>query len=215
MHIKIFGIQRTGTNYLEFLIRSNVLLADSPVILNDVPFTRDHFPGWKHEAVPVVDVDEQQRRLANNIAVILIKNPYTWYKSIRRWTRGTEKFSFDGFGGRDPEHFFKQYNSLYADHKKLLIGEKRDTVYEHSALIRYEDLILNPRKEIYKFAVKFNLTIEGKFSDTNRAVQSRVFTESMRTYYLAQKPDYSADIVERVNEAVDWELMRFYGYEKI
>jgi len=215
MHIKIFGIQRTGTNYLGFLLGNNIIVKDTIVTLNDVAYSGQDKPGWKHGAVPhVLDIEETLRQSASNIAVIIIKNPYTWYTSILKWI-GRAEHGFDGFSGQDPEHVFIRYNSLYEDHRKFLLGEKKNTVYRDGVLIRYEDLVLDPKKEVIGFADKFNLTVKDKFTNTNKIVQSQVFTEKRRAYYLAQKPDYSADIVERVNDAVDWELMRFYGYEKI
>ena len=215
MHIKIFGIQRTGTNYLQFLISHNIIIRNTPTVLEDVGFKQGG-PGWKHGKIACIpDITEEARQSANNIAVIIIKNPYTWYTSIVKWTNGTEKHNYDDFGGQTPEHVFKNYNNLYMSHKNFLLGDNKQTVYTDSILIRYEDLILEPKNEIYRITKKFNLVVKDNFMDTNIVVQSKVFTDKIRSYYLSQKPIYDNATIERVNNSVDWELMKFYGYKEL
>ncbi len=215
MHIKIFGIQRTGTNYLGFLVGRNIIVRKTPIMLRDVGCLQNE-PGWKHGPIPYVnDIDAALRKAASNIAIILIKNPYTWYTSIVKWTNGTKKYNYDGFGGQTPEHVFKRYNNLYEKHRKFLLGENKHTVYTDGVLIRYEDLILEPKNEIYRVAKKFNLSVKDEFKDIKKVAQSKKFTDERRSYYLAQKPTYEKDLVKRVGDSVDWELMKFYKYERL
>jgi len=215
MHIKVFGIQRTGTNYLAFLVGNNMNLDRSTPVLND-PGVLQGESGWKHGPIPRIDnIDETLRRAANNKAVILIKNPYTWYTSILKWIMPAKATSYDGFLGITPAHVFKKYNSLYEDHKDFLLGNNTNTVYTDSILIRYEDLIANTNKIIQGAADRFNVTLNNGFIDTNMVLQSAPFTESIRNYYIAQKPLYDEKTIEKVDDAVDWELMKFYGYRRL
>lgn len=208
MSIKVIGIQRTGTNYLAHLMGNNIIPAQHPTrnIGTD--------PAWKHAPVSRLASGEAKtlRDTANHKLVIIIKNPYTWYTSITDYLKDTGHRNYDGLGGYSPEIVFKRYNSLYEDHRSFLLGNNKDTYFNDGILVRYEDLILSPQTEIKQIAEKFGASLRDEFKDLAIVPMSTKFTEARRSYYLAQKPTYSQSIVD---EFVDWELMKFYGYNKI
>lgn len=218
MHIKTFGIQRSGTNYLEYIKNNN--------IVQDIKISKfpklDTFPmlnvigGWKHNPVPRWGgLDNVLRIEVNNKAIVIIKNPYTWYTSIKRWIKITPHDW--PWPSNTIEQIFERYNSLYEGHKDFLSGNVNNTLYNDSILIRYEDLILNNRHEFERIVDKFDVTLNDGFKDTNKIDMSDLFTDERRKYYIEQIPVYrdNKEIMERVNDSVDWELMGFYGYEKI
>jgi hypothetical protein len=227
MFIKVFGIQRTGTNYLDFLVHNNFKLDEHTGILNDSKFGWPNETGWnkkfhryngegaKHWPVPRFDnIDETLHRLANNKAIIIIKNPYTWHTSISNFMAGVSEFSFNGFLGKTTPHYFNKYNCFYDGHRDFLLGDTKGTAYTDSILIRYEDLIVDVKTELQRAANKFNVPLNTEFLDTNEVANSALFTEERRNYYINQKPSYDKETIERVNDLVDWELMKFYGYSK-
>lgn len=208
MFVKVFGIQRTGTNYLARLINKNLIIDDTPVLLED--------PGWKHGPIQRnPDIDKEKKFKSNNKAVILIKNPYTWYTSIQKWIKPGRGRPYDGFKANNVEYVFRKFNVLYNEHRKFLLGDNDDTVYTDSILIRYEDLLIDPPMELSRISEKFGYVFKHKFTDLTKVAQSGKFTDSMRKYYIAQRPLYDNKTIELVTSVVDWELMKFYGYEKI
>lgn len=207
MHIKVFGIQRTGTNYMYYLF-------------SNIDFTGiDKFPKldnvnkWKHDIVEkLTNIDKTICNNANNKAIIMIKNPYTWFTSIKNWIKLTPH---DWRWGDDTiEQVFKRYDYLYRNHRDFLLDTK-NTIYNDSILIRYEDLIIDSKYEIQRMVNKFNLSLNPIFNSTTKVEMSKEFTEERRKYYIEQKPTYDNDSIKRVTKAVDWELMEFYGYKKI
>ena len=72
MNIRIFGIQRSGTNYLEQLINTFSGVVATP----GVP-ERGY---WKHSAYPAPRFMPQQ-----DIYFLVIKNPFKWLESLHRY----------------------------------------------------------------------------------------------------------------------------------
>lgn len=207
MPIKVFGIQRSGTNYMSYLVGANIKRNKLFLFLNDL--------GWKHDFVPQnYTLSKILRYEIGCKAIIIIKNPYTWYTSIENWIRRSKRkdWKFPSYG---PEQVFKRYNTLYKGHKDFLDHKYRNTVYMDSILVRYEDLITDTKYEMEKISDKFCVGLQNLFKNTTRIPQSHQFTEVRRKYYMEQVPDYGDEMISRVNSSVDWGLMEFYGYEKI
>jgi hypothetical protein len=209
MRIKVLGIQRTATNYLGYLVSDNIK-QDTGYIVKD--------QGWKHGCVTRFnDVDKELRAQRDDKAIVVIKNPYTWYTSILNYLDNSygKRTKYEQFGGLTPEKLFARYNLIYENHKRFLLGEYDDTVFTDSFFIRYEDLLIDFEKELERTADKFNTVLNEPLKNTVHVKMSSKFTEARRSYYIAQKPRYNEETIRKVTSVVDWDLMGFYGYTKI
>ena len=202
LRVKQFGIQRSGTNYIRQLLLDNVV---------EVHIYEHQF-GSKH-AVPLGGKGintwaEKRGRKPLTIEddvhpIIIIKNPYSWYQSIERF-RGS-KFSFNAE--------YARYNKIYKAYKRLYL--KGHPVFTDGHIIQYEKLLEDPRKEITIIAEKFGADLYRQFKNPNKVIMSNQFTDDRKKFYLANDNfGLSDDIIDKITQAVDWDVIEFYGYER-
>jgi hypothetical protein len=217
-YMKVFGIQRSGTTFMRELCRANFV--DLTVYTNEF--------GWKHTSprkyksfkkwVHRYKNSSKKFKLFNNVlnsvlngnrfeSIIIIKNPYSWYHSIKKWYG--DQFNF--------EKSYKKYNNLYLAYKQFHLDKSNyGNLYNESYIIRYEYLLRNTTKAMNKLSKFFGIDIKNKnIVIPAKIPQSDPFNESRRTFYL------SGDVfglkkrqVEAINKLVDWDLMKFYGYQR-
>jgi hypothetical protein len=207
-YVKIFGKQRTGTTYTIRLVRENFL--DTAGFNNEfghkhnTPLSPDkleeflkkhkkHRESWK-------DIKE-----GNYIhPLIIIKNPYSWYWSIKKWH--AKKFDFTTN--------YKIYNHLYTQYKDFY--ENGRPYFFKPYILRYEDLIKDPRAKMTEIAAYFEIEIRTDFINPTKVHQSAEFTEKRKKFYLENTTfDLNKKQIKAITAAIDWELMKFYGYEPI
>ena len=200
---KVYGIQRTGTNFLTSLIRKNI--KKSNVAVNGFGWkhgyvlSRDGIVNWKR--TKNVDIE-----IPNNIKpIIIIKNPYSWYNSIKRWRincSGSFNFSEQ----------YKRYNNLYFSHKNMYYSD----LYSEPFFIKYEDLISNEEKEINNISKHFGVETTETFDIPKKVKLSDKFTEEKRKYYL-RNDDFGMGKkkVKMINDILDWDMLKSYGYTKL
>lgn len=210
----VLSPQRSGTNYLQFLLKRNFY---------HVRVLYEHEYIWKHYAYP-----SKEKKLDPNIIHIgVIKNPYKWIESLRRysadlsdnfgkWKRpmpeynnSRERFYVEDRNGKkiDVEHAIKLYNKFYTNWMK----QKSVTF----AVIKYEDLIDNKQNVYEQIVQKTNLRCKPKpWYDTKKVDQSDDFTEQTRTYYL-NETDLSLTTfqMEVIKNTVDPTIMNKFGYK--
>jgi len=191
--IKIFGLQRTGTNYLQELCKKN--FPDKITIVHDF--------GWKHGPIaytPLHWVEESARKKAEDKEIdclVIIKNPYTWIESIKKWW--PKEYGYE----LSIEEYIEVYNVRYSSYLYYLRHEKPVIFYRRVQLIRYEDLLTNlhgTMNTIYP---------TEKVRDVNNVPLSAKFTKERKVHYLSPKPN------DRVTKAVDWEIIKSFGYHPI
>lgn len=206
MYIKVLGMQRTGTNYFEQLIKLNI----------DAKPAFGNKWGWKH-AHAYRDIVEWCRFNPHDPpdepvkAVIMIKNPYTWYTSIKKW------FDIHNLDS-SVEAVFNRYNHLYTEHKHLLNKYFYNTVFDQSILVRYEDYLLDEEQEIKRVAHTFGAELSLPLKKPTTVANSpKPFTTAIKDYYIKQIPRYISDtkLLKQVTQAVDWDLMKYYNYYPI
>lgn len=198
LYIKVFGIQRVGSNYF-YSLYSNF----------NIKYELNKTLGWKHDLIDA-EVNLSPTPDPGIKVVVLIKNPYTWYSSIRRWVTATPH-DFP-WGEHTVENLYKRYNLVYENYKTFLTGNMKGTIFSDGMLVRYEDLIADTEGELNKIADRLGFELKQPLHNPDRVELSKKFTEERRKYYLEQKPDYDKGIVDRVNLSVDWKLMEYYSY---
>lgn len=193
LKIKQYGIERSGTNYLRQLLEDNVI--DVIVYVNKL--------GWKHGAVKCKDSNITKK---DNIhPIIIIKNPYSWYQSIKNY-RKKKPFDF--------KREFKRYNKLYSLYKDLY--ENGHDVYTEAYILKYEDLLKNPKKELIKIVNALGGELKSNFINPTKVNMSKKFTKDRKNFYLdGGNFGLPSNIIKDITEIIDWQLMKFYGYHKI
>lgn len=222
-YFKQYGLQRTGTNYTKLLIERN---------LNNVEVFPSVF-GWKHgtnfdhkkwlndfskgEEVYSVDrinkLDKSKNYYQNALNsgltyLIHIKNPYSLFVSHKKFMKQSTY---------NVKYWCNKFNHSYEKYFNLL-KEKSGII------IKYEDLLINPKNillkisEKYSLEIKENIYIEDKIvnpgSDWNVPVGKMKFDKS---YYLDEK--YLKDISEKelnsISRFINWEMISFLDYRII
>ena len=193
--IKIFGIERSCTNYVKELLTLNFGI---------LPFV--HTFGDKHGRVnPEGFVKEfpSNETFYKNCTVrtiICVKNPYHWFYSIRNYCENTP--SYEPF---DAVEQMQRYNKMYLHWYYELQDHPFFTpVY----VFRHEDLLRDLDGTLSKIDMP-----RGELRDTDKVRISNRFTPDRREMYLKRK---EMEPWERgvVNMYVSDEFFKLYGYER-
>lgn len=182
----IFGLQRSGTNYIEQLFKENFLQIE----LSNV---RGH--AWKHS------IDVPPDMIPDRLAVIVYKNPLTWVESIAFRTpidffkeQKTYSPSVDNMEG-----IAKTYRHWYETWVVNYTGK--------SIVVKYEDLLIKEKREQFLETVGVMLNLQKKW-DTWKNIEagkvsiSEKYTEERTEYYIKGVPTLltkeQIDAIERI-----------------
>jgi hypothetical protein len=206
-NIKVFGERNSGTIYLEKLLQKNfkINIADFQTL------------GWKHRLAP--DKEELAKADEHLIYLILIKNPYSWLRSMHRKPYNHEelkKLSFNQFiefPYGDYRNPVIMWNDKYTSYLKMEQNVKNIT------FIKYEDLLEFPEKILTDLKNKFNLkTSLFWFSDINNQLTNHhgeMKKKFHKNYYLKEKwkSEYTPKTLDLVNKYLDRNLMHQFNYK--
>lgn len=218
IYIKIHGLMRTGTNYLELLLQKN--FENVKVLCNEL--------GWKHGPIlDAADWSEENKRLWNDYRAhwltrslrratrngaiwycVMVKEPYSWLWSIaKRQRRPASPVKVS-----DVEHWNKRLASwtAYCDEHP-----------DKTMLMRYETLLQDTDVMLGQIEAKFSLTRKGnsfvnvneRMTTTGRA-SNKPFDASFFTERKYLK-SFTAEDIEAVNAVLCSELMQRFGYEYV
>jgi hypothetical protein len=213
--LKIYGLERSGTNYLEYLVREN---------LKDVHVFKDgNVTGWKHGTPPskidwtgndwdrkpvnpkvIESYKESIRGLEDQIehsfcnkeiiCLICFRDPYSWMynnvnmKNIFTWNCKNKIFF----------NFYKSYKNSY--------------------LIKHDDLIQNNKKIINDLSSIYNLKINNNFVDLEQTIKSRHFiTRDIfdKNFYIEKKylSKINLKYKKMIKKNIDKKLMYDIGFK--
>lgn len=218
MNLLLYGLQRSGTNYLEALLTKNYRVQ----FLNS---TKDRSsPLHKHcrlyrekEIIPEPQYDnkieietfEQFQSLFHptpDYYLVVSKDPYSWYQSYRAWA---EKCSWPDVS----HHYIEEYNLFY---KTFIELSSRSDKF---IFVRYVDLIDDAGAALEelekKMRLKKRLLAHLKLRNPGNISQSAAFSESKRAYYLNREylNEYSEEEMKTLNERLDPQVISALGYE--
>ncbi|WP_158866643.1 sulfotransferase domain-containing protein [Maribellus comscasis] len=219
--ILIYGLQRSGTNYLETLLKKKFKIK----ILNckkerNNPLHK-HFRLYNNkDLIPeksfynslyFEDFNEFKKAL-NTIEkvdgfIIITKDPYSWLVSYNEWAN---KCNWT----RGSFHYIEEYNYFY---NKWMEFSREDN---NVLFIRYIDLINSPNESINKIAKKINLKKKFIFINkkliVKKVAQSSKFDQKRLTYYQRKKylKKFNAIEIDEINKLLDEKLLDFLGYSK-
>lgn len=223
-HIKIHGLQRSGTNYLTYLVNEN--FENANVLVN--------VAGWKHGPYIAPTV------LGKEVHVlVIVKNPYSWLASVYNyWGRDRTRNVGPNLNGVPFADFIT--NKIHLEKQKTvscLFRASNPVQYWNNMnfhwtsislstkrlfMIPYESLLKNKDRCLTAIGTAFGLTRKKEFSDCAHILEPA--GETIRKgeqlwenecYYLEQQFQslYDQDMLQFVNKELDLELMIGLGYD--
>jgi len=219
-YFKIFGVERVGTLYLKALFDENIkgvyMMMRAFGSRHNPPLTSDQLRQWvvknrRYAGNDIVRLLTKMTRGKVKIhPIVVIKDPYIWYKSINRWRRGR---------GLDVIKEYKMYSKANAAFMDLLTNEEGvyGNLYAPGMYVRYEDLLRDPKKVltiicdfygIPRKNLRKELIIPEKIKNSNK------FTEKKRQMYLSMGPyKMPMELINQITLLLDWDVMgTYFGY---
>lgn len=153
--------------------------------------------------------------------LVTIKNPYAWVVSAARfngWTRGDEPLS--DWSNELLRDACLGYNRNYRVWLPFVQAQQ-----PRARLVRYEDLLADPEKELQEIARQFGWPSSGSFEPVPAVVEPTQWdhlpvNEAAENFnpgyyaeekYLQQLPDKQ---IELINELMDWNMFSPLGYRR-
>ena len=214
----VFGLQRSGTTFLEELVKLNIKHSS---ILN-------HQNSWIWKHAYDVDLDgilvhEKLKETKAN-CLYIIKHPFTWIQSVCKKKADTlDKYPNIKARASDSQvHVYKNFNLLrmaqlynkHARYWRCIINSVEYTVL----FIKYEDLINTDEdtiEMIRDIAEFFNTEINERIKIPRLVNQSKKFTEKRRMIYknvLLDKRIFNPIRLHAITQMLDKSLIKDLRY---
>ncbi len=193
--VKIMGLQRSGNNWLNSLLKKNyyVKLSDSVT------------SGWKHDRY---DPDILGREI--NL-IIICKHPLCWLPSIWRYRGERVEVDFDRYIQQTPGEV-EWWDELYRHWLDVKLKTRRKFIVQYEFLLQYTE---STCKLIATF---FGLQrLDTSFYNP----RCRMTTKNsegdqpfLPEYYQDQTylSEYGESALHHVNSRIDWDVVRELGY---
>ena len=211
----IYGIQRSGTNFLQKFIGTNTELK---YVKNEWKHTQKMPEGFKSY--------QNQERLC----IYVYKSPYKWIESIirnhedvpKKWaplyplkTTGDGIVTVDSWHrGRDkPTQLnLEALTKCYSDHIKWWLWQKHSNL----VFVQYEQLMVDPQAWLVELGERHQFTVKSN-KVPEKVSQSDPFTDARKEYYINDsKLEYlTQEHINIINETIDPEILKFIKYKKL
>jgi hypothetical protein len=219
-----YGLQRSGTNFLESLLakkyRVQILNSNIDGVRPDrsSPLHK-HFrlynekdivpePKFRNEyKISSFNAFEQLLEVIPDYYLIISKDPYSWFLSYTDWARRSnwQEVSY---------HYILEYNLFYARWLEFSRQTKK------IVFVRYIDLLRDPDEELKR--LEFIMHLKKKFlyqlrsNMVPKVPQSEEFSIDRRSYYLREQylQSYTNEGLQEINELINPEVLSQLGYQK-
>ena len=217
-----YGLQRSGTNFLESLLKKNF----SSKVLNSRK-ERNH-PLQKHFRLYDDKTKIPESKYLNNYnynsyddfkkswglnteingVIVISKDPYSWLLSYEKWAK---KCTWP-----TPNYNYIEEYNLFLNKWKDFAEQTNDIIF-----VKYIDLLVQPEIELTKIENKFSLKRrwntkrKGLKTELEKVKVSEKFTLDKKDFYIQKKylEDYNNTKLELINSVIDKNLMEFLNYE--
>lgn len=198
----IFGLQRSGTTFLERLLTSNFICS-----------VANGHDSWKH-SLRIPDTQNETMKF------VIFKNPYTWAESVCLRDPAdlpitspelTEHEPGDEFFPGTPMNLNRLCN-LYADYA---LGCKRSTIDFH--IVNYENLLHPKTRSQILDCVPFDRRSSGDWliPAPGSLFMSEGYESERDEYYLKQQPlCLTPEQIDVINKTITDEVFDFLGYSR-
>lgn len=214
----LFGLQRSGTNYLESLIKMN---------FETVKKNRSH-KSWKHS----IDIPKGIIAEKNTDLVIIHKNPYMWAESILfrnqvDWVKTQKTYDPLEEGpymlgiGKNKLNLSSVIKTWVHFHESWLFNSMERKTF----IVRYEDLLHDEFREDAlrgmrdKFGwIKKSEYRAGVFRNPRPGTvsQSTDYDMGRHAYYREMKPQKLEPVhIEEINSLIDDKFFEIMNYRRI
>jgi len=210
MNYFIFGLQRSGTNFLEEIMKKN---------FRGTRYNRQK-KCWKHSITVPWDYD------ISLPTILLYKNPYTWIESLCDrnkvdWLRTQKNYPADkstnidmiaGANKFDVTVLAKAYRDWHKNWKEFKCDSRYFVRYERLLSPTDCDIILKEISSKYDVNVvkAWNIPKIGQVS------QSRDYSMERQEYYIKMQPTILTDIqIEAITKIITPELITDIGYDPL
>lgn len=222
-YIKIHGLQRSGTNYLSYLINEN--FENTKVLVN--------IGGWKHGYYMCPWATGKEIH-----TLVIVKNPYSWLSSIYDyWGPGRKKnigpdlkgVPFDDFvrnriclePQKDIPYLLRasnpiqHWNNMNFHWTTIRLNEKSLFVVTYESLLNNTEMCLN--KISSSFSIKRKLNIDNCKNTVLPSDEHIIVGDewTKKKFYDEEKylNLYNSETIQFVNDQLDLDLMIGFGYE--
>ena len=227
-HLMVYGLQRSGTNYVETLLPHNFrdISLENVAYHRSLPLHKHFRPYDEMYYVPEPkylnnfsyphfdDFDAHVKRLTGKeelFYVVVVKEPYSWYISYcklarkNRWPSYMPKWA--------NQHYMVDY-SLFC--KKWL--DFRRQAPEKVVILRYEDILKDMSGKLEDIRTRFGLEkVHEEYQNFSKVNMSKKFTSTRRNYYLNKEflDLFSDEELFVITENLEAGVVEELGYELI
>jgi hypothetical protein len=224
MKLLHYGLQRSGTNFLESLLAKKYRVKFLNSNIDGIRPDRSsplhkHFrlydekdivpePKFRNDLKIASFIDfEKLLEVVPDYYLIISKDPYSWYLSYTEWAKRSKWEPV-------PYHYILEYNLFYA--KWLEFSQQTKKIL----FVRYIDLLRDPDEELKCLELEMHLQKKFLYMLRSNVVfkvpQSREFSIDKRSYYLSEQylQSYTKEGLKEINDLIDPEVITRLGYQK-
>jgi hypothetical protein len=222
--VKIYGCKRTGSYFIQTLLEQNC----TNITCFDSEFGTKHTPPLSDLSAFISEESLRQAKMPERIryfqevykyvnenkgldSVIIIKNPYSWYRSIKEYTnRKTDIFNEQIF-----EEEYTHYNYMYEKcYEFYLDPQKVGHWYGKVVIVKYEDLLRYPKRKTKAICKELGIPVNNRIIVPEKVPMSKLFTKEQKEFYLGKSFGLSQDHIRAINKLVTPKVMKLYNYTR-
>lgn len=224
MRLLHYGLQRSGTNFLESLLAKKYRVMFLNSNIDGVRPERSsplhkHFrlydekdlvpePKFRNEyTITSLNAFEQLLEVIPDYYLIISKDPYSWLLSYQDWARRSNWEEV-------PYHYILEYNLFYG--KWLEFAQQTNKIL----FVRYIDLLRDPDEELKRMESIMHLKKKFLYLLRSNMVpkvpQSGEFSIDRRSYYLGEQylNNFTKEGLQEINVLINPEVLTLLGYQK-
>ncbi|MFC2089435.1 hypothetical protein ACFLT1_01565 [Bacteroidota bacterium] len=219
-----YGLQRTGTNYVQGILLenftelsflNNVTTRSLPLHKHFRLYSEKHFipspdylNNFHYESFEAFDAHVQQFVNEKDFHYqIITKHPISWYISICRTARRNKWHSY--IGKQINSHYMLDYNLFYSKWLSFSRQSKRVHLY------KYEDFLYDFDSAIEKVRIDFDLRKKDSgYQNLTKVKMSKSFTKDREAYYTQSKfyDSFTKDELLMLTAHLDTTVIEEIGY---
>jgi hypothetical protein len=224
MKLLHYGLQRSGTNFLESLLAKKYCVQFLNSNIEGIRPDRSsplhkHFrlydekdivpePKFRNELkIANFNAFEQYLEVIPDYYLIISKDPYSWYLSYADWAKRSN-------WSEVPYHYILEYNLFYSKWLKFSQQTRR------ILFVRYIDLLRDPDEELKRLELIMQLKKRLLYMLRSNVVfkvpQSGEFSIDKRSYYISEQYllSYTKESLQEINNLIDPRVIDLLGYQK-
>lgn len=215
--ILLYGIQRSGTNYIETILKKNFKVKflnsnkdrsaiiqkhcriyDNKLIIPEPQYHNNIFVNNFQEF-------ESHFNKAPDFYIVISKDPYSWYLSYLKWAK---KCNWPEVN----HHYIEEYNLFYEKFLNMANESDKFIFIRYIDLLQDKDSVLNMLSNKMKLQKKWASRFMNQ--KTTKVSQSKPFSNEKLNYYLEAEylKEYTSGELDNINKHIDNNVVESLGY---